>query len=460
MKIPLTPPPFERLLPNLLRSKLDQAMRAAGPLVNGRYLHWDELRHRSPPEGLTHEDWWAVIKVARQGLLKALPLRDKRGAPILFGMPDPVLQALHNIDRRAAGSLGMDSPIVSGEDRDRYLVSSLIEEAITSSQLEGAATTREEAKAMLRSGRPPRDRSERMIFNNFQAMERIRALRTEPFTPARILELHRILAEDTLDDPGAAGRLRSAGERVQVVDAQHVNVLHDPPDAAGLPQRLRALCEFANRADDAEPFVHPVVRAILLHFMLAYDHPFVDGNGRTARALFYWSLARSGYWLLEYVSISRLLRQAPARYGRAYLYTETDANDTTYFILHQLAVIEQAIVALYEYLRHKAAEQRDAENLLRHAPGLSDALNHRQVALLSHALRHPGQDYTVESHRRSHRVTTQTARTDLLRLSEQGLLEQRKRGRAFVFRAPGDLRGRIAAAAGPARGACRRPPRS
>jgi Fic family protein len=94
--------------------------------------------------------------------------------------------------------------------------------------------------------------------------------------------------------------------------------------------------------------VHPVVRAILIHFMLGYDHPFYDGNGRTARALFYWSLARSGYWLMEYVSISRLLRQAPAQYARAYRHTETDDNDTTYFIVHQLEVIQQAIAALHE----------------------------------------------------------------------------------------------------------------
>jgi Fic family protein len=406
MKIPLSPPPLARLLPDLLHRKLDLALLTTRPLVDGRYLHWDEIRHRNPPEGLTHEDWWAGVKLSRQGLLKALPFRDKHGIPILFGMPDPVLQALHNIDRRAAGSVTMESPIVSGEDRDRYLVSSLIEEAITSSQLEGAATTREVAKAMLRSGRKPHDRSERMILNNFRAMELTRELRNQPFTPARILELHRIVTDDTLTDPTAAGRLRTEQESIQVVDAQHVNILHDPPATASLPQRLQSLCDFANRADDAEPFVHPVIRAILLHFMLGYDHPFVDGNGRTARALFYWSMARAGYWLMEYVSISRLLKKAPAQYGRAYLYTETDANDATYFIIHQLGIIEQAIAELYQYLARKASEQLNTESLLRHAPGLSADLNHRQVALLSHALRRPGHDYTVKSHRPAPAMTT------------------------------------------------------
>jgi Fic family protein len=446
MKIPQTPPSWQRQLDD--RKNLSRIL-GQGPLVRDRYLHWDELRHRTPPDGLSHEDWWAGVRIAREGMLRPLPFQDKHNRHILFGMPDPVLRLLHAIDQQAAGNLGMESPIVSGEDRDRYLVSSLIEEAITSSQLEGAATTREVAKAMLRSGRQPRDKSERMILNNYYAMEAIRDMRGQELTPEGVYELHRTITEGTLDDPGAAGRLRRPDERVNVVTVDHTTVLHEPPAADSLPGRMEVLCRFANAAGEDGPFVHPVIRAILLHYMLGYDHPFVDGNGRTARALFYWSLARSGYWLMEYVSISRLLKKAPARYARAYLYSETDANDTTYFIIHQLGVIEQAIQALHEYLARRTAEQNDAEALLRHAPRLSDQLNHRQVALLTHALRHAGHGYTVESHKRSHRVTHQTARTDLLQLVEQGLLDKGKRGRAFVFYAPDDLRARIEQAARP-----------
>ena len=445
MQLPLSPPPLTELLPKLTHKELAQAL-ALTSLVRERYLHWDELRHRTPPEGLSHEAWWTGIKIARKGLLRSVPLEDKQKRPILFGVPDPVSRALHEIDRRAGGVVAMDSPLVSAEDRDRYLVSSLIEEAITSSQLEGAATTREDAKAMLRSGRKPRDRSEQMILNNFRVMQHVRKLRDEPLSPEVVLEMHRIVSEETLDNPKAVGRLRHETEKISVVDAQHSIVLHDPPPAASLPQRLERLCQFANAADTGGTFVHPVIRAILLHYMLGYDHPFVDGNGRTARALFYWSLARSGYWLMEYVSISRLLRQAPAQYGRAYLLSETDENDTTYFILHQLAVIERAIDALHEYLARKGAEQRAAERLLRHVPGLADRLNHRQVALLTHALKHAGHGYTVESHRRSHQVALQTARTDLQSLVRLNLLEQRKRGRAFLFYAPEDLRARIESA--------------
>ncbi|MGE0082021.1 MAG: Fic family protein [Thiohalomonadaceae bacterium] len=445
MKIPLSPPRLNDLLAQADPVAIGRLV-GGSPTHKGGYLHWDELRHRTPPEGLTPEQWWAATKLARQGMLKPLPLTDKHGQPIRFAMPDPVLRALHNIDRQAAGEIAMSEQAVSGEDRNRYLVSSLIEEAITSSQLEGASTTREEAKDMLRSGRSPRDRSERMILNNYLVMAQIRELKQEPFTPERILELHRIVTDGTLDDPSAAGRLRLPHERISVMDATHTTVLHEPPPAGELAKRLERLCTFANQDVDAKPFVHPVIRAILIHFMMGYDHPFVDGNGRTARALFYWSMARSGYWLMEYLSISRLIRQAPVKYARAYLHTETDDNDATYFILHQLDVIERAIEALHQYLARKIQEQRSAEGLLRKEPRLADALNHRQVALLSHALRHPGHAYTVASHQRSHQIVTQTARTDLLKLVELGLLEKRKRGRAFAFYAPPDLANRLRAA--------------
>lgn len=377
---------------------------------------------------------------------KSLPFYDKYKHPMMFAMPDPVLHMLHDIDRRAAGSVDMETPVVSTSDRDRYLISSLIEEAITSSQLEGASTTRNVAVDMLRSGRRPQDRSEQMIMNNYHAMEIIRERRKYALTPELVFELHRVVSEDTLDNPEATGRLRNAKEPIYIQD-QFGNVLHRPPSSASLSKRLRLLCKFANGEIDGQTFVHPVIRAILLHFMIGYDHPFVDGNGRTARALFYWSLARSGYWLMEYISISSLLRRKPSAYIRAYLHAETDENDVTYFILHQLKVIEKAIEELYAYLERKNAEQRIAQQLLRNSRRLSGQLNNRQIALLSHALKHAptheNYKYTVEGHKRSHRITSQTARTDLMRLAELNLLEQTKHSRAFVFYAPADLRVRI-----------------
>jgi Fic family protein len=215
-------------------------------------------------------------------------------------------------------------------------------------------------------------------------------------------------------------------------------VIHTPPPAGELESRLAAMCKFANGAEQ-KGFLHPLLRAVILHFWLAYDHPFVDGNGRTARALFYWSMLSNGYWLTEFISISRILRKAPVKYPRSFLHSETDGNDVTYFVIYQLSVIQRAIKDLYLYLEIKAKELRQTERLLR---GSQD-LNHRQVALLSHALKHPDFRYTIRSHQGSHGVVYQTARSDLLDLARRGLLEQRRAGRGFVFYRADDLAEKI-----------------
>jgi Fic family protein len=178
-------------------------------------------------------------------------------------------------------------------------------------------------------------------------------------------------------------------------------------------------------------FIHPLIRAILLHFWLAYDHPFVDGNGRTARALFYWSMLRQGYSLFEFISISQIILKAPVQYAMAFLHVETDDADLTYFILHQTAVVEAAVKALHQYVNHRKAELQSAEGRLRAVSGL----NHRQQMLLAHALRKPGDAYTIEGHRRTHGVVYQTARTDLLQLESLGLLTKNKSRRPWIFHA-------------------------
>ena len=199
------------------------------------------------------------------------------------------------------------------------------------------------------------------------------------------------------------------------------------------------MCEFANGLS-GEGFIHPVVRAIVLHFALAYDHPFADGNGRTARALFYWSMLRSGYWLTQYLTISSILRRAPARYARSYLHVETDGGDLTYFVLYQLEVIERAIESLNSYLQRKMEEQRRAERLLRDSPHL----NHRQIVLVSDAMRDPDAWFTIQAQARRHRVTYATARADLLSLEELGLFTKTRIGKKFVFRPSADLAARFA----------------
>lgn len=349
-------------------------------------------------------------------------------------------QSLHHIDLKAGGAIGMPEPVTNQATRDYYYVSSLMNEAITSSQLEGAAVTRDVAREMLQSDRKPRDRGEQMILNNYRTMQRLESLKDKPLTPDIVFEIHRSITQDALDDPTAVGRFRKADEHVEVVDSRTEETLHVPPSAEELPQRLQLLCDFANESSPEPVFVHPVIRAIILHFILAYDHPFVDGNGRTARALFYWMVLRKNYWLFQFISISEMLLLAPVQYGRSYLLTETDEDDLNYFILHQLQTIEKALEALHHFIERKARELKETGTLLRL---VAHQLNHRQEAILSRALREPSARFSIQAHAHMNRIAYATARADLLGLEELGLFLKHTRGKGYEFVPVDELRAQV-----------------
>jgi len=442
MRVPQSPPDAGAMMVELGKDgSIDRVMRLfmnCQPVdTKGRYLHWDDLRSHKPPNDLTHEEWWLGTHMVRQATSRQLPLRAVDGTLFHFSNVDPVQEMVHRIDQQASGRIVADDVVTNLRSSDRYLISSLAEEAITSSQLEGASTTRRVAKEMLATGRRPRDHSEQMILNNFKAMVHAQEMAAAPLDPDAVLDLHRILTEETLE-PRHCGRLQTPDDERIGVYWHDNTLLHRPPSADQLPDRLDLMCQFAN-GTIPEGFVHPVVRAVVLHFWLAYDHPFEDGNGRTARALFYWAMLRHDYWLAHYLSVSAILRKAPAQYARAFLLTETDNYDLTYFLIYQLNVIERAIRSLYKYLGRKIAETREIEQLLRGSP----RLNQRQLLVIRDALRDPGEPFTIDAQARRNRVVNQTSRTDLLDLEELGLLTKVRRGKKYVFHSAPDLSDRL-----------------
>ncbi len=405
-----------------------------------KYHHWDKIRYMDPPNGLNREQWWMAIKANRISRRKMLPFYDKNNNQFSYVLTDEIMRHLHVIDSKANGFIDKDSSFPSEEVRTRHTITSLVEEAIASSQLEGASITRKVASAMIRSGRNPRDRYERMILNNYFAMKRIQEQQSESLTVESLLNLHKILTESTMDDPDAAGRIQDENEKRIHVGDDYGKIFHIPPPAREFPKRLDALIQFANELpENSDSFIHPILRAIVMHFVIGYDHPFVDGNGRVARAVFYRSALRSGYEILAFASISQIINNAPAKYGYAYQYVETDENDLTYFIHHQLDVICKAISKLEDYTTKKQNEISRIEKKLKRMP-----LNYRQLALLSHAVRHPGYIYTIRSHRISHDCAYATARSDLMKLASGHLLEQKQIDQKTLgFIAPENLESQI-----------------
>jgi len=307
------------------------------------------------------------------------------------------------------------------------VVSSLMEEAIASSQLEGAVTTTKAAKWLLREKRMPRSKDEEMVVNNYLTMQRIQELRETPLSVDMILELHKLAVNGTLRDPAFEGRFREDDDIVVADPLEPDKIYHRPPSHDKVPGYMAALCGFINSDDGG--FQHPLVKAIILHFMIGYAHPFVDGNGRLARALMYWYALKSNYWLFRYMAISKAIKETKGEYGRAYLHSETDDNDITYFINYNLSAMEGALENTRRYLADKQSEQKAAEEMAKAHP----ALNFRQAEILRDMIRHEGEMASIAEIASKFGVVHQTARTDLQSLHDLGLVKKVMVGKAWRF---------------------------
>jgi Fic family protein len=442
MKLPRRAPPLDpKHLADALRHMAKPEHRAFIARANSEYFHWDELRARPRPAGLSLEGAWAAVKIARLTERRTLPLSDPKGRLFGYWLPPKALATLHDVDRWGGSTVAFDAGAATSLEamREQVIVSSLMEEAIATSQIEGAATTRRVAKELLRTNRKARDRSEQMIVNSYETMQFLRAEKERTLSLDMLFEIQARMTRDTLDDETGSGRLRTESDDIAIVDVRDGAVLFTPPPAKLLRPRLEKLIAFANAEVEPDEFIHPLVKAAVLHFWLAYEHPFVDGNGRTARALFYWFMLKSGYWLFEFLTVSRAIMSSRAGYYRAFLYSEHDDEDLTYSLLFQLEATRRAIGELREHLQRKQEEQLAIVKTLRAVPDL----NHRQRSLVDHVLRHPGATVTFQSHQRSQGITLVTARSDLLDLVDRGLLEATRQGKQRAFYAAKGLAAKL-----------------
>jgi len=440
MRRPQSPPSMDLLWADrgleLVSALRDPGYDAFVRKCQSKYRHWDKARVIARGEKLDPQLAWACVENGRGPLIRPLPLSGPNEGQLRYSTPDVVHRHLSEIDRRMTRGISAGDLPLSEAERQRFVIRGLREEAITSSMLEGAATTRREAQELLRTGRPVRSTGEQMVLNNFRAMEFIREHRRTAMSPEFLLEVQSLLTGGTLERADEVGRFRRADESIDVIDVRSGDVMHTPPPAEELTRRLNQLCQFANTIEterrgevDDEDFLHPVLRAIALHFQVGFVHPFCDGNGRTARALFYWSMLRAGYDLFEYLPISRFIYRAPVKYQRAYLYVETDRYDLTYFFVYHLRIIREAIRELEEHVLAEKQARRERRATARPS-GISD----RQWRALQDLRDDPdGRSLTVQTYQTRYDVSYGTARGDLFDLEARGALRKVKVGRQFHF---------------------------
>ncbi|MDN4754077.1 Fic family protein [Porphyromonadaceae bacterium W3.11] len=379
--------------------------------ANNNYEYWDTVKYKKTPNGYTAKDLWFSIKASR--MMHDQKVWKKYG--IHFSLTNRMQEFCHQFDMNFGPSLDSNS-LIKETKEERYLISSLMEEAISSSQMEGASTTRKVAKEMLRKKRTPKDKSQQMIHNNYQTIQYIVDNKSEPLTSERLLKIHRLITDNTLDESDT-GRFRE-DDNVVVENGITHEVVHTPPSYKDIPQFIEDLCDFFNNKNPTF-FIHPVIKGIIIHFMIAYMHPFVDGNGRTARAMFYWYMLKEEYSLTEYLSISRIISRRKKKYEKTFLYSEADNLDIGYFITYNLSIIETAFEELKKYIERKIEEKNAAYDFL-----TIGNINERQAQLLKMYADDPKLLLTVKDLEIKFSISPTTAKSDINGLLDLGLLTE------------------------------------
>jgi Fic family protein len=381
--------------------------------IESQYLYWDKVKYL----GLKDDALalWKEVKLIRKLTNKKVDFNSKLKIGLNYGINDYLQQKLHYLDFNFGAGIQKEQ-LLSDLDKHHYLSNSLMEESIFSSMIEGATTTRVKAKDMLRKGKKPSTKSEQMILNNYKTIQYISENKNEEITIEKLIEIHKLVTENTLDEENI-GCFRSSND-VLVMNQITGEIVHTPPNYEELSGLMDIFCEFFNE-NPKDDFIHPIVKASILHFLIGYIHPFVDGNGRTARAIFYWYLLQNGYWLTEYLSISRVILKTKTQYEKAYIYTEIDEMDVTYFIHYQVKVLIQA----FEDLKIYSAKKKKEENKLSKYLKLKN-INERQAQILFWIEEDHNRFFNVKEIENIFNITNQTARSDVEELVEKDFLKK------------------------------------
>ena len=380
-----------------------------------RYLSLGDIKYRLDKLGISKQDWPRLKKKIQQfRKMGAVPFfLDSIHKKFWFFPSDSINKKIHKIE--SLGNKLYDQIENCNSFKKDFLINSTIEEAITSAIYEGANSTRAQAKSLIASNSKPHNKDEWMLMNNYKAMNWIKSHLNIPTSNELILKIHEIISKNTLegDDAHFCGKFRDD----KIFVGQHEGVTHTK-----IKETLQEVIHIISKHPR---FLHSLIKGIAFHYFIAYIHPFFDGNGRTARTLFYFEMIKTNLKFIELLSISANLKNQGEKYSQSFDLVKEHELDMTFFIDFCLDSLSTAL----EKVENKVSYLININHLKE-----TEKLNTNQIALLQKGALNKYKTIQINEYAQNIKRSREIARKELKDLFKKGFLKEEKQGKKHVYK--------------------------
>lgn len=278
-------------------------------------VHLKKLKYKYPQANLSE-----FIALLQDGFYRSLPLHDFHGNPVVY------LENAAQLRLSAAKIL-----LTPQNSAQLYGTQAMEREILSTFTIEQIDTSRSSVRRIL-SGYAPTNEREQRIYGMKRGLEFI-ADPSNKINEETIYQLYQMVIGAFLPKEDQL----LPGQRYR---HDHVYIVGDKLEHTGLPwNKLAGYMEQLVAFIQQDSSINDLWKAALIHFYLAYLHPYFDGNGRMARLLHLWYLVQQGYSSALFVPLSEYIERSRKKYYDAFSLAEQNARisgvlDVTPFLLY------------------------------------------------------------------------------------------------------------------------------
>lgn len=386
------------------------------------YPYWDKIKYLVHSESES-EVFWGSIKLLREMTKKQTQIKSKNNKTFTYSKMLTIENTLKTIDFNRFIKKNFS---LTDDQKNELIEKNCLAESIAAVRIEGVDISQTEARKLLRGQVSPNTMVEHLIVNMYQEMRAISINSSRGEMSIELLmNLHKNLLKKAVSEDDL-GRFRTRDEHV-VIMKNEKEIAFEPPDIDFIEDQIQGFCDYANNRDKSKD-IHPVTKAILLHFWLIYLHPFKDGSVRIARVIFYCYLMKNGYEdFIQYISLSHAISKSQISYANAFIYSVQDDEDVSYFIDYNLKRIADAFSTFENNVKKEKEGSKEVIKYYQYN------LNKRQLRFVKELENYPEVHGSITAYMALNKISRRTAEYDFRQLIDQKIITKEKTGRKVYF---------------------------